>query len=317
MAVRHWIYGAGARGESRRVGIRLLIATAPALALILHEAVFETFVERTWQIFQPTWDDLGFAFLFLALTGPIMLITLRLLGHLEREIATQHAELAGLRATVAERERLSREIHDGSAQVLAFLLITIDTIDDLVSTGRGELARAELDRLRSAADEAYRDAREAIVSLHSELEGRGLQTALVNMCEQFEDRTSLRVALHVDPAAERLAPISQLQALRIVREALTNVRKHARATEIRVTLERVGEGALLVSVSDDGIGFKSESEAGGGRRLGLLTMRERAESVGGWLGITSLPGQGTTVVAELPMELRGVENGATNALPAG
>jgi len=98
-----------------------------------------------------------------------------------------------------------------------------------------------------------------------------------------------------------LQPMAELQLLRIVQEALTNLRKHPRATEVTVQLARL-DGTVCVRVADNGIGFDPGAlERGQIPRFGIATMRERAEAMGGRLQVTSLPGKGTTVEAVLPV----------------
>lgn len=282
---------------------RWLIVLAPLLVVIWNEAIYESFREQTWMLLQPTLQDLVDAGVLLVVVLPFSIVVLRLLHRLEHQIAREHEEVGSLRTMLTERERLSREVHDGSAQVLASVLMSLDTIGALVNTGRTTEAVSELERIRAMADDIYRDTRDVIVGLRLETEGRGLQSSLVDLVEQFQDRTGLHPSLAVDPVAECLPPVAQLQVLRIVREALTNVRKHAHATSVRIAVEGSGSGAnsILVTISDNGVGLVTTPETEGGKRLGMLTMRERAESVGGWLGITSLPGGGVTLVAELPI----------------
>jgi signal transduction histidine kinase len=119
--------------------------------------------------------------------------------------------------------------------------------------------------------------------------------------------------------ADRLPPGVALQLFGLIQEALTNVRKHARAREATVTLTSDGSGQLTVAIADDGQGFVPPTERNAsGRPLGLTSMRERVESLGGTLHVQSEPGSGTSVAATIPMPRTRRENGhAAIATPAG
>ncbi len=219
-------------------------------------------------------------------------------------VLSRKCEMAALTAIVDERERLSRELHDGAAQVLAYLLVRIDTVVDLLATGRVMEAERQLEQLRTSADKAYQDARDAVVDLRTNPVRRGIASALRDLCERFTDRTQLTISLHVTPIADRLAPTVQLQAFQIAREALANIRAHAQASHVWVRLDAHGPGAVMLTIRDDGVGFDPAAAHAGKKRFGLLTMRERAESVGGRLEITGQRGKGTSVTAELPLQAR-------------
>jgi len=219
-------------------------------------------------------------------------------------VVARKTEMAALKAAVEERERLGRELHDGAAQVLAYLLMKTDTVVDLLATGRVMEAERQLEHLRESADKAYQEARDAVVDLRTNPVRRGLASALRSLCEQISERTQLTISLHVTPIADRMTPTVQLQAFQITREALGNVQAHAQARSVWVRVDAHGPDAVALSVRDDGTGFDPEVAHVGKKRFGLLTMRERAESVGGTLGITGQRGKGTTVVAELPLQAR-------------
>ena len=156
-------------------------------------------------------------------------------------------------ATLEERERLAREIHDGVAQVIATLLVRVDTIESLVARGRTAEAGAELRDLRASGDLANVEVREAIAGLRANpLPGAdGLADALRRYVEEFGARTGVEatfharlpsVTAHALPAPRgashdvELRPGHELHLMRVAIEALTNVRKHARATRVSVTL---------------------------------------------------------------------------------
>jgi two-component system, NarL family, sensor histidine kinase DegS len=243
-----------------------------------------------------------------------------------RELQALSREVQRL-AVLEERDRLSREIHDGVAQVLASLLVRLDTIESLLRRGRLEELGHELDALRGASAEAYDDVREAIADLRTRAEPGpvGLRRALDEYVSQFGDRAAVSATFTArDDSEADLPPMAEVQILRIVQEALANVRKHARASNVSVELWHADQ-SWHVAVQDDGVGFDPRGVAPGerGRSLGLHIMRERAESVGGQLSIETMPGGGTRVHARVPVGLPPAEsqppredrvNGATAAV---
>lgn len=226
----------------------------------------------------------------------------RVLRRLQSEAAARERELVAMDAVMQERERLSRELHDGAAQLVADLMLRLDTIGELVEGDRRNEAEAELARLRLVAGEIFEDISESISGLRTSVTERGLTGALRDYLDQFEERHRIRLRLEADGAADQLAPLAALQVFRLVQEALTNVRKHAAASEVKVTLTSQQPGELSVVITDDGRGFVGDANGGGRRqRLGLTSMRERVEGLGGRLEVSSHPGAGTRVTATLPV----------------
>ncbi len=203
------------------------------------------------------------------------------------------AEVQSLGA-IKERERLARELHDGLAQSLGVVYAHARSgIDDATT-------RRSLDRIAEVVARAYEEVRQAIFGLRLTY-GTNLATALEEYLREFTRQTGLPVNLVVeDNRATALSLEAEVQVVRIVQEALTNVWRHARATKAAVHFVVDGDD-IVVSIEDDGIGFAVDVVNDGQRHFGLLTMRERAESAGGTLAISSIPGQGTRVTARLPM----------------
>ena len=242
----------------------------------------------------------------------------RVMGRLQAEALTREQDILTMNAVMQERERLSRELHDGVAQLVADLLLRLDTIKDLVEAGRQQEAEAELERLHGVADEIYEDIGESITGLRTNVSERGLARALQDYVDQFEERHQITISLQTDVAADQLPPLAAFQLFRLIQEALTNVRKHAAAQEATVTLMSDGPGHLKVIIADDGRGFTPGSQQNGkARPLGLTSMRERVEALGGTLEVSSQPGSGTRVTATVPVPRTGRESGhAAVATPA-
>ena len=203
-----------------------------------------------------------------------------------------------IRAQEEERALLARELHDDVSQRLAVLAIEV---------GRAELAAADGEQA-----EAMQAVREGLVSLSEDvhslayqlhpsvLEELGLAEALRAECGRRTRTGKLDVTVDLGPLPRVLTRDSALCLFRVAQEALSNVARHAGAGCATVTLRQIGDG-LVLAVSDDGVGFESgRSEQG--MHLGLASMRERVRLVRGTLDIESAPGQGTKVIAWVPVE---------------
>ncbi len=216
-------------------------------------------------------------------------------------IAIEHALLAGQLQTLAvteERERIAREMHDGLSQILGYLGLEIQTLEALVQTGDEASLLEQLREIRRHINEAYVDVRENILSLRTTLSGdKGLISALGEYIDEFGVYDDTEITLVVDALDPLpLSPLVEVQLIRIVQEALTNMRKHAQARHTQVKLS-VENGWVYASIADDGVGWDGQLDNG---HFGLQMMRERAESVGGTLTVASDPGQGTQVTLRLP-----------------
>ena len=222
-------------------------------------------------------------------------------------LVIQNAQLyeqSKLLAAMEERSRLAREIHDGVAQTLGALQLKASQLEDSLSNERVGESRGHLSELQNMISRAYRDLREAMFGLRAVMEpGTDLVTALREYLVHYQAEYGLDVRLEVDddePAT--LDGEMQAQAMRILQEALRNVLRHAGTGRATVRIERDGDG-LRISIVDEGRGFDGAHLEGreDGRHLGLRTMHERAESMGGTLTVESQPGQGTRVTLELPL----------------
>lgn len=202
----------------------------------------------------------------------------------------------------AERERIAREMHDGLAQVLGYVNTKSQAVEELLAAGRIDTAREQLAELATAARSVYVDVREAILGLTSPIAPeRGLVGAVEEYARRYSAASKLAVVVEASDAAgaARLTPEAQAQAFRILQEALTNVRKHASARRIRVTLD-VADQRLRLRVDDDGRGLPKAPDHSGWPHYGLEAMRERARAMGGELDVVPL-GPGTRVELRAPL----------------
>jgi PAS domain S-box-containing protein len=220
----------------------------------------------------------------------------------ERLLQQEHAA-----ATLQERERVARELHDGIGQVLGYVSIQVEATRKLLEDGKAAAADTQLARLADVARDAHADVRGFILELRAApSEQRFFLSALDRYLDGFGQNYGLQTELVVAPALEEgaLGPEAQRQLFRIVQEALTNARKHAGARSVQVRLEAAGGLARLV-VQDDGSGFNPARLAWpDGNRFGLQFMRERAEELGGRFKVDSAPGRGTRIVVEVPLGLQ-------------
>lgn len=203
-------------------------------------------------------------------------------------------------AVAEERLRIAHEMHDGLAQVLAYVNTKAQAVKEHLRNERPEEASKHLDQLAAAAREVYGDVRESIIGLrNTAIPGRSLGDAVHDYARTWEAQHGIPVKVSVDRRI-RLSDNAELQLQRIVQEALTNVRKHARAKQVEVSLEQTDTRVVAV-VRDDGLGFNPD-ELGRAElpRFGLSTMRERGQSIGGTVQLDSAPGQGTRLTVEIP-----------------
>ena len=224
---------------------------------------------------------------------------------LQAALAIDNAHLheqVGDLAVAQERLRIAHEMHDGLAQVLGYVNTKVQAAESYLKREKIEEAGAQLRELASAARGAYADVRESIVGLRTLPGQRSLHEVLEEYLRQWEEMSRVSTSLRIDGSVQ-LRASQELQLVRIVQEALTNVRKHAKASHARVDIHREDE-TLVATVADDGVGFNAAARARGEfPQFGLSTMRERAESIGGTLAIESVPGSGTTVRFQLPYTL--------------
>lgn len=222
------------------------------------------------------------------------------------ENARLHAQARAVAAT-EERERIAREMHDSLAQVLGYVNTKAQAVELLLRAGDEEKAAGQLAQLSGAARDAYADVREGILGLRaSPGPGRPFAALLAEYLDRWREQFGVAVTLAVDPDpfVPRMDTFAEVQLLRIVQEALANVRKHAGATTARVTLaER--DGWVEATIADDGRGIAPTPREGSGTpRFGLAIMRERAEAAGGSFAIESPPTGGTLVRVRLPLDGR-------------
>jgi nitrate/nitrite-specific signal transduction histidine kinase len=212
--------------------------------------------------------------------------------------ATLMAELE-FQSMIQERARLAREIHDGLAQTIGFLKLQASQLRSLLGRGDLDRARQSADLFYSTLSEAYQDARQAIDGLRISPDECGLNGWLSQTTGEFSDLSGLAVDLDAADVTTIVSPEIQAQLIRIVQEALSNVRKHAQANQVWVACIETGDD-LVLEVRDNGLGFLPEDVSTASRH-GLRGMRERAELIGADFQVVSRPNEGTIVRLRVPI----------------
>lgn len=196
-----------------------------------------------------------------------------------------------------ERTSLAHELHDSLAQSLASLRFQVKLLGDTLDGEDALQARRELRRITNSLDGLNTELRELIANFRAPMDERGLIPALEDLVERFGRSSGISAHLHTECRQLKLPATAEMQVLGIVREALTNARKHSQAKTVRLLVRCEGGGDYTLLVEDDGIGAATpptESDHPG-EHVGLLIMEERAKRLGGALRIESEPGEGTRV----------------------
>jgi PAS domain S-box-containing protein len=214
------------------------------------------------------------------------------LRHLSRQV---------LRAQEEERKRISRELHDVIAQTLAGINVRLATLKQGVGFNSKGFERhlAHTQRLvAKSVDIVHQFARDLRPTALDDL---GLIPALHFFMKSFTARTGVRTQLTAFAGVDQLDIVRRTVLFRVAQEALTNVARHAYASRVEVNIQKL-PGGIGMKIKDDGQAFRVERalQANGSKRLGLLGMRERLEMVGGHFRVESAPGQGTTIIAQIP-----------------
>jgi signal transduction histidine kinase len=217
----------------------------------------------------------------------------------------EEARRAGRQAGVLrERQRMAQEIHDTLAQGFTSIVMNLEAAEGILPPDAAQ-ARHYLDQARHTARESLTEARRLVWALRPEaLKSATLPEALGRLTERWSEESCITADVTVTGSPRPLSPEIETTLFRMAQEALANVRKHARASRVALTLSYMG-GCVALDARDDGIGFdpfqasaEARDRTSGG--FGLKGMRERVEQAGGSLSVESTPGEGTTLAVELP-----------------
>ncbi len=219
-----------------------------------------------------------------------------------RRVQERLLEQQGTLAVMQERERLARELHDGLGQMLAAAHLQVSAAKRLLAQGAYARTGELLGQLAETTLAAEQDMREYLLGAQTVVSADSpffatLRQYLVRYKEQYGVSVALTVPGELETSG--LAPPVAGQLLRIIQEALSNIRKHARTRCAHVSFEIAGMQARVV-ITDDGQGFDPAGQQSQAKRFGLQSMRGRAEAVGGRLEVISSPGHGTQIVVQVP-----------------
>ncbi|GAA0589039.1 sensor histidine kinase [Kribbella sandramycini] len=220
------------------------------------------------------------------------------------QLHAAQAELAEVNhsaGVMAERERMAREIHDTLAQGMTSIVMLSQTAAaELSRNGAGDGVAARLGQIEATARENLAEARALVAAFTPiALSEATLSEVLRRQAERFTAETGVNVAVALDLDDAEVAVLTQAQQvvlLRSAQEALANVRKHARATQVQITLG-ITDAGVAIAIRDDGAGFSTAAPSPG---FGLAAMRGRVEESGGTVQVESAPGRGTTVQVRIP-----------------
>ena len=217
------------------------------------------------------------------------------------ENARLHGRLAALQI-VAERERIGRDLHDGVIQGLYAVGLSLEEVEHLVVDSPGE-AVARVDAAIDAINRSIGEIREFVIGLRPGMTGAGLASGIAALADAMHLATTIDVETHIGASSAQLTRIgdsARHEMLHLVREALSNIARHSRASRAHLQVDAVGD-ELRLEVRDNGVGFDPAAVASE-RHHGLVNMRERATAAGGRMEIDSRPGVGTQIVVHIPFE---------------
>jgi two-component system nitrate/nitrite sensor histidine kinase NarX len=198
-----------------------------------------------------------------------------------------------------ERTRIAHELHDSLAQTIASLRFQVRVLDETLHQGDESTTWQQLEQIENSLDEANTELRELIANFRAPTYNQNLLDAIEKIVSQFRSETGIKTYLQKEWGNTSLSGDNETQILRIIQEALWNIRKHSDAKTVRIMLRDGIEGKCHILIEDDGIGINEQVYGSPGEHIGLTIMRERASRLGGELRVESEPGEGTRIVLEL------------------
>lgn len=229
------------------------------------------------------------------------------LGQVSRILeSAKNRQMIGLKIILAqeeERKRISREIHDGPAQLLANLVLRTEIVERMISKQDFKLVQDEIIDLKSQVRSSLEEMRKVIFNLRPmALDDLGLIPTLRKYVHDFEEKTKIRTTFETRGKEHRMSSPMEAAIFRLVQEALNNAAKHAFPTFVGVDINYQGE-MLRIVIQDNGLGFKVdqlEERNKGHTHFGLIGMRERVELLEGRMDIESTANEGTKIIIHIP-----------------
>jgi len=212
---------------------------------------------------------------------------------------SRNEELSQQHLIKDERTRIAHELHDSLAQTLASLRFQVRVLDETLHQGDESTTWQKLEQIESSLDEANTELRELIANFRAPTHNQNLLDAIEKIVSQFRSETGINTFLQKEWCNTSLTRENETQILRIIQEALWNIRKHSGAKTVRIMLKDGLQGKCNILIEDDGIGINEQVYGSPGEHIGMTIMRERASRLGGDLRVESEPGEGTRIVLEL------------------
>ena len=265
----------------------------------------EDFIHRSTFHIQHAGNDFGTMTLYFKHTAPhvtsqteylIETLTNQLAVALEnQQLALSDRQLAVMR----ERNLIARGLHDSIAQSLSFLNLQTQMLQTALKNNEDDKVSKTLAFIQQGVQECYEDVRELLLNFRVRISETDFDEVVHNLLECFKQQT--RVNIELTRTGEMVAPDSQqqLQVIFILQEALSNIRKHARASEVRIHFAG-NDRQFVMTITDNGKGFDRKSIEKNTRHVGLSIMAERAAQIAAVVDVTSTPAQGTTVTLTIP-----------------
>lgn len=229
-------------------------------------------------------------------------------GHLPEPVKPQRDAVTATLARVIQaqedvRQRVAQRLHDGPAQSLANVVLTAEICEKLIQSDPRR-AQGELGNLKGLVNSTLQDTRKFIFELRPmTLDDLGLIPTLRRYVTDLGARFQVQIALVAPQGEQRLPKPVEVPVFRVAQEALANAVQHGRATQVRVSVSLLSDNVVL-TVEDNGAGFDVEqalAKAAARQTMGIASMQERAEMLGGWLRIESARGHGSRVELSIPM----------------
>ena len=214
-----------------------------------------------------------------------------------------------LLAVMEERNIIGNELHDSLAQSLVSMRLQIKMLGETLHKKNIRAAQTEVRQLNAAIEEAHESLRELLSNFRSRMDERGLVPAIEDLVRRFREETGISVFFQNEALEYSFSPFQEVQIFRIIQEALTNIRKHSNACNVRILFQNSDNQHFDVLIEDDGLGIiEPASTTRPGENIGLSIMRERATRLQGELDIESEPGEGTRIKLSCPITLATIKN---------
>lgn len=273
--------------------LKVLTIIGPTVFVAGGEVFRDLFLRRLF----PYWLVSGIA-VIIALVAAVLFswYMFRTIEAIELERRRAEEALSSLQ----ERERIAREMHDGVAQNLSVLKLETYRLRELAQDNPrlGE----ELESIDKLINQTYLEVRQSLYDLRAgKWLDEGFWPAVQRQVAEFERQTGVAVVLRpMESLMEPWNRLASVQILRIIQEALSNVRQHSGAKQVHITCGRY-ERMVVFTVQDDGEGFAVTPDTISSHHYGLAVMRERADSIGADFSLDSIPGEGTTIQLRIPV----------------